>query len=372
VTTSEKFTKTWRFKNVGTCTWKTSYKFVFIGGDQMGAVDSIQLPSNVDPGQTIDISIDLTAPTLPGIYKGIWSFENTDGRKFGLGTSANGQIWVQVKVLSGPTPTPTVQSQPTQTSQATATTGPGASTPTAAPTTAVPLNTPSAEDFSYNMVSQACSAQWQSNKVQQPCPGPGNEAQGIRLVQSPTLEDGTTVNIPAIMMYPGNANVETQGTYPEYQVQPGDHFRAIASCEMNSVSCSALLRVSYQDSSNNITDLWAVGEFYDQKHTKIDIDISALAGQKVKFILGVTPLNANPENHVLWIAPGIYHETPPTATPTVTPTTAPTATATRTPVPTATPQPTPLPGLTPQPGVKSLEEKLQDFLGNIFKSIFGG
>ena len=32
---------------------------------------------------------------------------------------------------------------------------------------------------------------------------------------------------------------------------------------------------------------WAVGEFYDQKYTQIDIDISALAGQKVKFILDV-------------------------------------------------------------------------------------
>jgi hypothetical protein len=158
-------------------------------------------------------------------------------------------------------------------------------------------------------------------------------------------------------------------------VQPGDHFRAIAGCEANSNSCSALLRVSYQDASNATVDLWAVGEFFDRKHTQIDIDLGALAGQKVKFILDATPLNTDPSNHVFWASPGVYRETPPTATPTATPTTAPTATATITPLPTATSQPAPAPASTstPEPGeTKSLQEKLQDFLNNLFKSIFGG
>ena len=30
------FTKTWRLKNVGTCTWNTSYKVLWVGGDQIG------------------------------------------------------------------------------------------------------------------------------------------------------------------------------------------------------------------------------------------------------------------------------------------------------------------------------------------------
>jgi len=29
------FTKTWRLQNVGTCTWGTSYRLVFSGGEQM-------------------------------------------------------------------------------------------------------------------------------------------------------------------------------------------------------------------------------------------------------------------------------------------------------------------------------------------------
>ena len=326
----------------------------------MDALDSIALPSNVDPGQTIDISIDLVAPATPGTYKGNWLFADTTGQQFGIGASANGKIWAEVKVVLAPTNTPAPLS--TQTSEPT-------SEGTIEPTAVIPLKAPALEALTYDMVSQICSAQWLSNNVQQSCPGPSGEVQNvISLITVPTLEDGSTLTNPAIMIRPGNTNGSIQGIYPEYLVQPGDHFRAIASCEANSISCSALLRVRYQDSSNAIADIWAVGEFYDQKYTQIDIDISALAGQKVKFILDVTPLNTDPGNHVLLASPGIYSETLPTATPTIVPT----ATATITPVPTAMSQPTPMPTSMPQPGTKSLQEKLQDFFNNIFKSIFGG
>jgi hypothetical protein len=364
VNADEKFTKTWRFKNTGTCTWNNSYKFVFIGGDKMGAVDSITLPSNVAPGQTIDISIDLIAPSTPGTYKGIWSFEDNTGQQFGLGSSANGQIWVQVKVVLAPTNTPTPLPESTQT-------GEPPSEPTIRPTVAIPLNAPSLETLTYDFVSQICSAQWLINNVQQPCPGPGSKAQNpISLVTLPALEDGSMLINPAIMINPSNTNGTTQGIYPEYLVQTGDHLRAIASCEANSISCSALLRVSYEDASNVKTDLWAVGEFYDQKYTQIDIDLSALAGQKVKFILEGTPLNTDPGNHVLFASPSIYREPLPTATPTIVPT----ATATITPMPTVTitPVPTATPTPIPQPQSPSWQEKIQDFFRNIFKNIFGG
>ena len=331
----------------------------------MDALDSIALPSNVDPGQTIDISVDFTAPATPGAYKGIWSFEDTTGNKFGLGSAAKGQIWVQVKVVTGATKTPTLSPKSTPTSEL-------VSKATIEPTATITVNTPSLEAPTFDLVSQICSAQWLSNNVPQPCPGPRSEAQNaITLVTTPTLEDGITLSNPAIMISPVKQNGSVRGIYPEYLVQPGDHFRAIASCEVNSISCSALFRVRYQDASNAIVDLWAVGEFYDHKYTQIDIDISALAGQKVKFILDVTPLNTDPGNHVFWASPGIYREVLPTTTPTTVPTV--TATVTFTPVPTATslPTPTSTPAPTPQPGPQSLLEKIQNFFSDIFKNIFG-
>jgi len=30
------FKKTWRLKNIGTCTWTRNYSLVFAGGEQMG------------------------------------------------------------------------------------------------------------------------------------------------------------------------------------------------------------------------------------------------------------------------------------------------------------------------------------------------
>jgi hypothetical protein len=327
----------------------------------MDALDSKSLPSNVDPGQTIDISIDLVAPATPGIYKGTWSFEDNTGQQFGLGPSADGQIWVQVKVVPVPTNTPTPLPESTQTNE-----------PPFAPSVAVPFNTPSLETLTYDLASQICSAQWLGNDVQQPCPGTSSEAQNaISLVALPTLEDGSKIANPAIMISPGNTNGPIQGIYPEYLVQPGDHFRAIAGCEADSISCSALLRVSYQDASNTKVDLWAAGEFYDQKYSQIDIDISALAGQKVKFILDTTPLNTDPGNHVFWAFPGIYREPLPTFTPTILPA----ATATITSMPTATllPSPTSTPVLQPEPQKpQSLLEKIQNFFSDIFKNIFGG
>ncbi len=65
------FTKTWRLKNVGTCTWNNDYDLVFDSGDKMGGsnVEDINI-GNVAPGDEVDISVDLTAPGSVGTYRG--------------------------------------------------------------------------------------------------------------------------------------------------------------------------------------------------------------------------------------------------------------------------------------------------------------
>ena len=85
------FTKNWRFKNIGTCTWNTNYKLVFSSGDAMGGPASQNLTSTVAPGATVDISVDLTAPASNGTYKGIWKLQGDDGEDFA-------SFWVQIKV----------------------------------------------------------------------------------------------------------------------------------------------------------------------------------------------------------------------------------------------------------------------------------
>src|SRR5688500_18723466 len=70
------FTKTWRLRNIGTCTWTTAYSMVFQSGEQMGGPASVPMPSSVAPGQNVDVSVNLTAPNAAGHYIGYWRFRN--------------------------------------------------------------------------------------------------------------------------------------------------------------------------------------------------------------------------------------------------------------------------------------------------------
>lgn len=87
----QNFTKTWRIKNTGSCTWSNSYKFVFVQGDPMGGQTQM-INGSVAPGQTYDMSVPMTAPAAPGSYTSQWQMVNGQGVPFGA------RIWVQILV----------------------------------------------------------------------------------------------------------------------------------------------------------------------------------------------------------------------------------------------------------------------------------
>ena len=92
----EAFTKTWRLKNVGTCSWTPSYTVVFSNGDSMSGPATQAMVGNVNPGQTVDISVNLKAPSTAGDYKGYWKLRNASGVLFAT-------FYVDIKVSgSGP------------------------------------------------------------------------------------------------------------------------------------------------------------------------------------------------------------------------------------------------------------------------------
>jgi hypothetical protein len=97
VSPGSSFIKTWRIKNVGTCTWNSEYQLVFESGDAMSGPAYQQLTNiHIPPGETLDISVKLTAPDTPGTYRGNWKFSGPYGDIFGL-TTGN-PIWVEIKV----------------------------------------------------------------------------------------------------------------------------------------------------------------------------------------------------------------------------------------------------------------------------------
>ena len=62
-------------KNVGTSTWdKASIDFAYISGSKFQAkFDVIDLPADVSPGNSVELTIDMLAPKDPGSYQTIWA-----------------------------------------------------------------------------------------------------------------------------------------------------------------------------------------------------------------------------------------------------------------------------------------------------------
>ncbi len=89
-------TKTWRLKNRGTCSWTPNYALVFVRGAQMGGPVAVSLPKNVNPGETIDLSVTLTVPEKPGHYVGYWMLRNASGTLFGYGNEADKPFFVDL------------------------------------------------------------------------------------------------------------------------------------------------------------------------------------------------------------------------------------------------------------------------------------
>jgi len=77
-----RFTKTWRLRNDGDCTWEPGTQWVNIGGDLIGAQSPAPAPL-AEPGRIVDISVEMVAPDSPGTYKGYWRLQRPDGTFFG-------------------------------------------------------------------------------------------------------------------------------------------------------------------------------------------------------------------------------------------------------------------------------------------------
>lgn len=97
VAAGKTFTKTWRFKNSGTCHW-TGYTINFLTGDRMGAPDSAPIPDTL-AGSSVDISLDLTAPTDNGSYSGYFTLKNAERESINVGTEKT--FWLKIIVGDG-------------------------------------------------------------------------------------------------------------------------------------------------------------------------------------------------------------------------------------------------------------------------------
>jgi hypothetical protein len=276
------FTKTWRIKNTGTSTWTTSYKLVFVSGD-MSAAD-VPLVSTVGPNTSINVSVNLTAPSAIGHYRGYWMLKNAGGTAFGIGSAANKSWWVDIVVSSGATAVPSAGG------------------------TVV-----------FDFPALASSARWVSSTASGDLtfPGAAGATDGFALKNtSIKMEDALTYNSSAsLSIVPPNAkDAYIQGVYPAYTPLSGDRFKATVGCEYGYPTCSVIFRLDYQRVSDSVIvpGFWTYTKATNGSVVLVDVDLTPLAGTTVKFFLtvvaNVTPPDPSPAANnfrAVWIYPRI-------------------------------------------------------------------
>lgn len=103
------FTKVWEISNTGTCAWTTAYTIVFHSEQQFGAPASNVIAGvNVNPGETVQISLEMVAPSEPGTYFSHWVLMNALGETFQIGGTT---LWAKI-VVSGDAATATPGGSP--------------------------------------------------------------------------------------------------------------------------------------------------------------------------------------------------------------------------------------------------------------------
>lgn len=255
------FTKTWTVKNTGSCKWNSSYSLAFVKGDAMGAQPQQLTSATIEPGQTIQISVNLHAPLATGSVRGDWMLRNPSGVLFGFGSDAIETFWVKINVI----------------------------------------------ELTNSLIDDMCAATWRNASGTLTCPGTIGDAKGFVVkVVNPAFENGVVENEPALWMNPEAVNDGLiSGEFPALTITTGSHFKTILACQVNATHCDVTYSVTYMADGGPETLLRQWHKSYDKNWIKVDEDLSALAGKSVVFILYVKANGASDQDQALWLLPRI-------------------------------------------------------------------
>ncbi|MGB9672654.1 MAG: NBR1-Ig-like domain-containing protein [Anaerolineales bacterium] len=279
------FTKIWRIKNIGYCTWTEDYALRYVDGDFMGVSKTYPFNDTVSPGEIVDIAVALTAPNKSGNAKSYWMLSNESNQLFGFGEQAQKAFWVNINLL---------KANP---------------------------------DYVYDFVANICMASWESSAGSLPCPGnTSSNAGSITYLTKPHLEDGRVENEPALWTRPQVVkNGWIKGVYPAIKIKDNYHFITEIGCLAGSSGCNVTFTLDYQEAGKAVKHLGEWVEKIDGNTQILDIDLSSLAGKSVQIILKVTNNAKSSKPNAFWFVPSIRKGgLPPTVTPTATRTPSPT------------------------------------------------
>ncbi|HLO33086.1 MAG TPA: NBR1-Ig-like domain-containing protein [Anaerolineales bacterium] len=264
ITPGAAFTKTWRLRNAGVCTW-SNYQLIFDSGDLMGATSPQTIPT-VDPGEDADLSINFTAPLTPGSYRSYWRVRNASGVLLPvLGGTQGRTFFVDIKVVVA--------------------------------------------SSGFDLHSQATNAAWSNGTVTITFGGPDTDANGFVMYRnSQKLEDGST-SPKVLETHPQWIdNGVITGLYPPYTVVSGEHFKAkIGFLALSNGSCgtgNAKFQFNYKE-SGTLKNLGEWTDTCDGALKNTDVDLSSIAGKTVQFQLAVLANGPAGQDWAVWVSPQV-------------------------------------------------------------------
>lgn len=255
------FTKTWTLKNEGSCTWDDKYSVVFVQGEKMNASSPQALTLNaVAPGQSVTVSLQLTAPATAGDYRAEFKLRNAAGVIFAF-RNPDATFWADIEVVGG----------------------------------------------AIDLAALYCTATWTSAIGTLPCPGQPTSMNGyVYSDNTPTLENGTVDDETALWLGVQTANNGyLRGTYPIMLIPSGARFTAVLGCAHDQEDCDVKFSLNYQAAGGSMQTLATWNEVNDGKFQRIDIDLSAIAGKSVAIILQLEANGAPDGDRVHLLAPRI-------------------------------------------------------------------
>jgi hypothetical protein len=259
------FTKTWRLRNAGTCTW-SGYSLVFDTGDLMNG--TAQTFGSVPPGQEADLSVNFTAPTTPGTYRSYWRIRNASGVLVPvLGGTQGKSFFVEIKVV--------------------------------------------ASSSGLDLHTRATDANWRSGAATLTFGGPDNDSNGFVMYRNAQkVEDGTSPSKVLETHPQWVTDGVITGTYPAYTVVSGERFRAkIGFLAQGDGTCgtgNVKFQLNYIEAGT--TGSKSLGEWTetcDGVLRDVDVDLVSLAGKTVQFVLAVLANGSPGGDTAVWVSPRV-------------------------------------------------------------------
>jgi hypothetical protein len=93
------FTKTWRIKNTGTCTWPADTVAIWVAGDLLGANSVVPATTvEIAPNEYIEIDVDFQTPSKIGTYESRWMLRGGSAI-WGVGQTGFSHYWVVIEAI---------------------------------------------------------------------------------------------------------------------------------------------------------------------------------------------------------------------------------------------------------------------------------